>query len=165
MDAEPGARLPGCDALESALTAHFAAQRLGEMSTGYLWAALLPSLPLWLNAWYPLPDLLNWFAVLGWGGCAVLAVGLAVAAGRWRARLRDSLLGAQLVAHVEFSDKPRPPALSRVFVTLAGMASGALWLHGLRPGLLPTAMVGTTVRVWLVFALLAVARRWQEGLA
>jgi hypothetical protein len=153
------------EALESALTAHFAAQRLGQMSAGYLWAALLPSVPLWLNAWYPLPDLVNWFAVLGWGMCAFLSVALAVAAGKWRARLRDSLPGAQRVVHVEFSHEPPAPALSRVFVTLAGMASGALWFHGLRPGLLPSAMVGTTLRVWLVFALLAVAARWQEGLA
>jgi hypothetical protein len=152
-------------ALEEALTAHFMAERLNRLSAAYVLGSTAPSLLLWVNAWHALPELVTWLGVLGWAACVTLAVTLAVASERWRARLDETLPEAQRVVHVQFASAEPTIALSAIWLTLAAALSSLLWVQGLRPGLVPVPVIAIVVRAWLVLLAAALASRWQEGWA
>jgi hypothetical protein len=151
------------EALETALTAHFTAERLNRLSTAYVLGSTAPSVLLWVNAWHALPELVTWLAVLGWAGCVTLAVTLTVASERWRARLDHALPEAQRVVRVQFASSEPTIALSSFWLTLATAASSLLWVQGVRPGFVPLPVIAVVIRVWLVLLAAALASRWQEG--
>jgi hypothetical protein len=151
------------EVVEAALVAHFTAERLARQSSSYVLGTAVPSAALGINAWRPLPSLVTWLAVLGWASCVALAVILAVASERSRARLEALLPQAQRLVHIEFAESGPTTSLSSIWFVSAVAASALLWIHGLRPGLVPSNIVALTLRVWLVLLVAAVASRWQES--
>jgi len=153
------------NALESALAAHFAVERLGSASFAYLYASCAPSLALWIHAWHPLPDLVTWFAVLGWGSCGCLALTFAVGAWRQRARLFAALPEAQRAARLEFTPGEPVAQVSSLLLLLSTVASSILWVHGLAPALVTANALSLGAKAWILLFAAALGNRYIEHLA
>jgi hypothetical protein len=153
------------EALESALSAHFAIERLGSASFAYLYASCVPSLVLWINAWYPLPDLVTWFAVLIWASCGCLAVSFALGAWRQRARLLAALPEAQRAARLEFTPEEPVAQVSSLLLLLSAAASSVLWAHGLAPVLITASALSIGAKAWMLLFAAALGNRYIERLA
>jgi hypothetical protein len=153
------------EALESALCAHFAHARLSAAGMAYLYGSAVPSVVLWLHAWHPLPELLVWFAVLGWGSCAILAGVCSWGAWRCRTQVLAALPHARSIARVELSPVDSGPAASSFLLLLSITAGGVLWLHGLAPGLIAPGLVILGTRAWALLLAAALGNRYVEALS
>lgn len=153
------------NALESALAAHFAIERLGSASFAYLYASTVPSLVLWIHAWHPLPDLVTWFAVLIWGSCEFLAVSFAIGAHRQRRRLFVVLPEAQRAARLEFAPEEPVAQVSSLLMLLSAAASGVLWAHGVAPALVSASALSIGARAWVLLFAAALGNRYIERMA
>jgi hypothetical protein len=139
--------------LEAALSAHLANQQFASLAGGYVRRSAVVSSVLWFHSWHTLPGLIVWAAVLGWGGCAALAMSFEVLARKAQQRLADALPKAHGIVRLHFDPAP-PPAVSTVFVHLLTPVSGILWAHALRPSLLPAGLVTLGTRLWLLLLVL-----------
>ncbi len=166
MDAEePSARTRQNprDALQIALAGYLAAQQLDAESLGCFYGSALPSLVLWVNSWHPLPDLITWLAVLGWGVLALLAVNLAVIATKRRSRAAAALPDANRIARVRFAPSGGLPPSSTLLFGISAITSSLLWVHGLAPQVLGPDVAPVAGRVWIVLFVGAVGSRFLES--
>jgi hypothetical protein len=150
------------DALQNALAASFAAQRLSGQSLAYFYGSALPSLVLWVHSRHPLPDLVAWVAVFGWAMCAVLTVALAVAATRRRAQARAALPEANQIARVHLAPSEGMPSSSTLLFFLSAAASALLWLRTLAPPLIRPDVLALDSTIWPVLVVGALLSRYFE---
>jgi hypothetical protein len=150
-------------ALESVLHGHFAAQQLEAQATLYLYGATFPTVVLWVNAWYPLADLVRWFAALGWSMCAVMTISLAVLAAQRRTALFATLPEATRLSRLHFApNRAGRLRASGLLMALAALTSVGLWLHALVPRLLGAPLLQTSYKTWIVFFVGAIGCRILE---
>jgi hypothetical protein len=154
----------GEKALADALRALFASQRLSCATVAYAHGAALPSLVLWVHAQLPLPSLIVWIAVLGWAVCTLLALSLGIAARQQRTRLKALLPGTRRVARLEFPAHEGRPAASSILSSLAVVAAGPLWIHGLAPPLhhVFSPLLAASGVCWLELATLSLGAKCLE---
>ena len=149
-------------ALELALAGYFAAQQLSAQSLAYFYGSSVPTTLLWLNSWRPLPDLVAWFAALGWGLCVVMAVALAAIAAKRRAQADAALPGASRVGQVHSAAGDGPPFASMLLFVLSILAGSVLWINGLAPHVLRGDTVLSAGRAWIVLLAGAIVNRLFE---
>ena len=162
MDAHRREAGAGHQALETVLGAYFGAQRIEAEGRRYRHASAMPSVVLWIHAWHPLPDLVAWLAVLGWGMCLALAVALGAAAISRRARVQAMVPEARRVVRLQFAPERGAPAASALLFHLALAASAALWLHALAPHALRPAAVAIAAKSWALLIAAALANKYFE---
>jgi hypothetical protein len=153
------------EALTAALSAHFAVERLGSAGVAYLYASALPSLVLWVHGWHPLPGLVVWLAVLGWGSFGCLAAVFSWAAWRSQARLAAALPEARRVVRVQFSPVEPVPLASSLLLLLSVGASAVLWANGVAPGLVAPDILSLSTKAWVLLVAAALGNRYLEALS
>jgi hypothetical protein len=158
----PRERAAGEEALADVLRTHFAGQRLRGATVAYAHGSALPTLVLWLNAQRPAPSLVVWIAALAWAVCTLLALSLGIAARQQRIRLKVLLPGTRRVARVEFPAGERRPAASSILSSLAVVASGSLWIHGLAPHHVSPSLLAASSVSWLALATLSLGATCLE---
>jgi len=152
----------GEEALADVLRALFASQRLNCATVAYAQGSALPSLVLWVHAQRPLPSLVVWIAVLAWAVFTLLALSLGIAARRQRTRLWALLPATRRVARVEFPAGERSPAASSILSSLAVVAAGPLWIHGLAPHHVSPPLLAASGVSWLGLATFSLGARCLE---
>lgn len=149
-------------ALESTLGAHLAAEPLGRLTRLYAGTSVWPSVVLWVNAWYPLPESITWMAVLFWAGSLTLAGIFLAASWRSRARFAESRSCTQAIVHLHFAIAQSSLELSRVWLGLSVLTSVVFWVQALHAGLLPAHTVALADKIWALFLTAAVVNRALE---
>ena len=148
-------------ALVATLDAAFAAGRLRWLSDSSLYATAVPSLALWIHARRPLPELVAWFAALGWVTCAGLALVSGVAAWRAQARFAGARPKSASVAMVSLA---LASPLSAGLAAAAASASSVLWLNAVFPARLSADLLALGWAAWPFLAGLALAvKAFQAG--
>ena len=162
VESEEGPARRAEAALQIALAGYFAAEQLSAQSLAYFYGSTLPTTVLWIHAWRPLPDLLTWFAALGWGMCVFLAVALAVVAAKRRAQAEAAMPDAGGDARLHLASTDGQRVTSMLLFGLAVMASTLLWIHGLAPRLLGEYSVVAASRAWIILVVGAALNRFLE---
>jgi hypothetical protein len=148
-----GTELADRAVLETALSAHLANQQFTSLAGAYVRRSAVASSVLLVHSWHTLPGLLVWAAVLGWGGCAALAMSFELLARKAQQQLADVLSRTHGIVRLHFGPSP-PPAVSTVLVHLLTPVSGILWAHAMRPSLLPAGLVTLGAKLWLLLLVL-----------
>jgi hypothetical protein len=139
--------------VEAALSAHLANQQFASLAGAYVRRSAVVSSVLWFHSWHTLPGLIVWAAMLGWGGCAALAISFEVLARKAQQRLTSALPKAGGIVRLHFGPS-LPPTASSMFVHLLTPVSGVLWAHALRPSLLSAGLVTLGAKLWLLLLVL-----------
>jgi hypothetical protein len=150
------------EALQVALAGYLGAQQLSLQSLAYLYGSSVPTTVLWLSSWHRVPDLVAWFAALGWCLCAFMAVALATIAAKRRSQADAAVPGANRAARMHFSFRTALPDTSVLLFGLAAATSSLLCVHGLAPHSLGADTVVTAGRAWIVLVAGAVLNRFLE---
>ena len=154
----------GRAALQAALAAVFAVQRLEAHGTLYLYGSAAPTLVLWSNAWNRLPELMTWLAAMAWIFSVLMAFTLGAIALTRRVQLAHASPEAGRVARLHFLPaEDRVPRGSTILVGLATAAAAVLCVFALAPPLPRADVVQVARKTWMLLFAGALGCRYLES--